>query len=104
MPRAAPHGIFRCLWKVDTQMTDPPPTRVTQILVDLGKGDPHAAAKLLPLVYEELRTLAHGPCPRTMCLRTRSPVGEEGEEVGCADGEVAVDVGRTRVTGTPSHE
>ncbi len=45
-------------------MTDPPPTapetRVTQILVDLSEGDPHAAAKLLPLVYEELRTLAHG--------------------------------------------
>ena len=60
MPPAAPHGIFRCLWKVDAQMTDPPPTRVTQILVDLGEGDPHAAAKLLPLVYEELRTLAHG--------------------------------------------
>ena len=45
-------------------MTDPspapPPSGVTQILVDLGEGDPHAAAKLLPLVYEELRTLAHG--------------------------------------------
>ncbi len=37
-----------------------PPSQVTQILVDLGGGDPHAAAKLLPLVYEELRTLAHG--------------------------------------------
>ncbi len=45
-------------------MTEPPPTpppsQVTRILVDLGEGDPHAAAKLLPLVYEELRTLAHG--------------------------------------------
>ncbi len=40
-------------------MTDPPPTQVTQILLDLGEGDPQAAAKLLPLVYEELRTLAH---------------------------------------------
>jgi RNA polymerase sigma factor (TIGR02999 family) len=37
----------------------PPPSRVTQILNDLGEGDPRAAAKLLPLVYEELRTLAH---------------------------------------------
>ncbi len=60
MPQAAPHGIFSCLWKVDTQMTEPPPTQVTRILLDLGEGDPHAAAKLLPLVYEELRTLAHG--------------------------------------------
>ena len=41
-------------------MTDLPPTQVTQILADLGEGDPHAAAKLLPLVYEELRTAAHG--------------------------------------------
>jgi RNA polymerase sigma factor (TIGR02999 family) len=40
-------------------MTEPPPSQVTQILVDLGEGDPHAAKKLLPLVYEELRNLAH---------------------------------------------
>ncbi len=43
-------------------MIDPqptlPPTQVTQILVELGDGDPHAAVKLLPLVYEELRRLA----------------------------------------------
>jgi RNA polymerase sigma factor (TIGR02999 family) len=32
---------------------------VTQILTDLSEGDPQAAGKLLPLVYEELRTLAH---------------------------------------------
>src|SRR3954470_21336762 len=31
---------------------------VTRILVAVEAGDPHAAAKLLPLVYEELRTLA----------------------------------------------
>ncbi len=37
----------------------PPPTQITRILTDLGEGDPHAAAKLLPLVYEELRRLAH---------------------------------------------
>lgn len=41
-------------------MADPSPTQVTLILAELGAGDPHAAAKLLPLVYEELRTLAHG--------------------------------------------
>jgi hypothetical protein len=28
---------------------------VTQILTAIGQGDPHAADKLLPLVYEELR-------------------------------------------------
>jgi RNA polymerase sigma factor (TIGR02999 family) len=31
---------------------------VTQLLADLGRGDPQAAAELLPLVYEELRRLA----------------------------------------------
>src|SRR4051794_12579611 len=31
---------------------------VTQLLVAVEAGDPHAAAELLPLVYEELRTLA----------------------------------------------
>jgi RNA polymerase sigma factor (TIGR02999 family) len=31
---------------------------VTRILSDLAQGDPHAAAQLLPLVYNELRRLA----------------------------------------------
>ncbi len=31
---------------------------VTRILAAIGRGDPHAADQLLPLVYEELRTLA----------------------------------------------
>ena len=31
---------------------------VTQILAGIEAGDPHAAAQLLPLVYEELRKLA----------------------------------------------
>jgi RNA polymerase sigma factor (TIGR02999 family) len=31
---------------------------VSRILSDLARGDPHAAAQLLPLVYEELRRLA----------------------------------------------
>jgi DNA-binding GntR family transcriptional regulator len=34
------------------------PEQVTQILDAVGAGDPHAAEKLLPLVYEELRRLA----------------------------------------------
>jgi RNA polymerase sigma factor (TIGR02999 family) len=33
-------------------------TDVTRILSDIDHGDPHAAAQLLPLVYEELRKLA----------------------------------------------
>jgi len=31
---------------------------VTRILTAIEQGDPHAADKLLPLVYEELRKLA----------------------------------------------
>ena len=33
-------------------------TDVTQLLEAAHRGDQHAAAKLLPLVYEELRNLA----------------------------------------------
>jgi RNA polymerase sigma factor (TIGR02999 family) len=33
-------------------------TDVTRILSDIEQGDPHAAAQLLPLVYDELRKLA----------------------------------------------
>src|SRR5580658_7421950 len=36
----------------------PEPEQVTQILDAVGVGDPQAAEKLLPLVYEELRRLA----------------------------------------------
>jgi RNA polymerase sigma factor (TIGR02999 family) len=35
-----------------------PMSDVTQILSALSQGDPHAAEKLLPLVYDELRQLA----------------------------------------------
>ncbi len=35
----------------------PEPEQVTQILEAAGAGDPQAAEKLLPLVYEELRRL-----------------------------------------------
>jgi RNA polymerase sigma factor (TIGR02999 family) len=37
---------------------EPAPEQVTQILNAVGAGDPQAAEKLLPLVYEELRKLA----------------------------------------------
>ena len=33
---------------------------VTRILADIEQGDPRAAEKLLPLVYDELRRLAAG--------------------------------------------
>jgi RNA polymerase sigma factor (TIGR02999 family) len=33
-------------------------SEITQILSAIGRGDPHAAGELLPLVYDELRKLA----------------------------------------------
>ena len=35
---------------------------VTQILSQIESGDPLAAERLLPLVYDELRKLAAGQC------------------------------------------
>jgi RNA polymerase sigma factor (TIGR02999 family) len=36
------------------------PQDVTQLVRQLGKGDPDAPAKVMPIVYEELRRLARG--------------------------------------------
>src|SRR5215475_7520210 len=33
-------------------------SQATQLMQAMGDGDPHAAAKLLPLVYEELQRIA----------------------------------------------
>lgn len=41
---------------------------VTQILVQIEHGDPHAAADLLPLVYAELRRLAAAQLTREITL------------------------------------
>ena len=41
-------------------MKDASPKEVTQLLVAWGSGDPHALQELMPLVYRELRRLAHG--------------------------------------------
>src|SRR6516225_689557 len=53
------------------------PTEVTRILSAIDQGDPHAAAQLLPLVYDELRKLAAAklahekPGPTLDATRTR---------------------------------
>ena len=40
-------------------------TDVTQIICEIENGDPTAAERLLPLVYDALRQLAAAkPCPR----------------------------------------
>ena len=41
-------------------MKEPLPEGVTQKLVAWGSGDQHALEELMPLVYRELRRLAHG--------------------------------------------
>jgi RNA polymerase sigma factor (TIGR02999 family) len=45
-------------------MTDPLPKEVTQLLGQWGGGDSQALDELMPLVYEELRRMAHGHMAR----------------------------------------
>ena len=40
-------------------MTTPPPEEVSQLLLDWSDGDREALDKLIPIVYQELRRLAH---------------------------------------------
>ena len=40
-------------------MAEPTLGEITQLLIDLGKGDRDAEARLIPLVYDELRRLAN---------------------------------------------
>ncbi len=40
-------------------MAEPSPGEITQLLVELGKGDKDAEARLIPVVYDELRRLAN---------------------------------------------
>ena len=52
-------------------------TEVTQILAQIGQGDPCAAERLLPLVYDELRRLAAAKLARekpgqTLSCRVKS--------------------------------
>ena len=54
-----------------------PPTRqhVTQVLVDWSKGDRDAPQQLIPLVYEELRQLAHQYLQRERADHTLQATG-----------------------------
>jgi hypothetical protein len=40
-------------------MTAPSPEEVTRLLIEWKKGNQEALVKLMPVVYEELRGLAH---------------------------------------------
>src|SRR5207244_11130176 len=46
---------------------------VTRILADIERGDPRAAAQLLPLVYDELRRLAAQKMARESPNQTLQP-------------------------------
>ncbi|MEO8438967.1 MAG: sigma-70 family RNA polymerase sigma factor [Spartobacteria bacterium] len=46
---------------------------VTQLLREIGKGDPEASAKAIPLVYDELRRLARGYLQRERSDHTLQP-------------------------------
>lgn len=39
--------------------SDPPPEEITGLLIDWGKGNKAALDRVIPLVYQELRRLAH---------------------------------------------
>lgn len=52
-----PALVFRC-WAIKLFVEFDPMTEASQILNAIQDGDPQAASKLLPLVYDELRQLA----------------------------------------------
>lgn len=54
-------GLRKCFWKSENfiDMPSASPKNVTQLLADWSHGEDAALAELIPLVYEELRRLAH---------------------------------------------
>jgi len=54
-------------------MAEPGDRQITQILHDAAAGDPRAGEQLLPLVYEELRRLAHSAMQRERGAQTLQP-------------------------------
>ena len=50
-------------------------TETSQLLIAIEQGDPQAASKLLPLVYEELRQLAAQRLARELPGQTLDPTG-----------------------------
>ena len=56
-------------------MIAPPTEQVTRMLIDWSKGDTDAPARLMPLVYEELRQLAHNYLQRERADHTLQATG-----------------------------
>ena len=60
-----------------------PSASTTRILLDIGEGDSSAARDLLPLVYEELRSLAAGHLQRERAGHTLQPTALAHERPTC---------------------
>lgn len=58
-----------------SRMTPSPHEHVTRVLVDWSRGDPDAPARLIPLVYEELRRLARHYLQRERADHTLQATG-----------------------------
>jgi len=56
-------------------ITSPPRQEVTQVLVDWSAGDKNAAQRLMPLVYDELRSLARSYLQRERSDHTLQATG-----------------------------
>jgi RNA polymerase sigma factor (TIGR02999 family) len=56
-------------------IASPPRQLVTQVLIDWSKGDTQAPQRLMPLVYEELRQLAHQYLQRERADHTLQATG-----------------------------
>jgi RNA polymerase sigma-70 factor, ECF subfamily len=54
-------------------MDEPPPTDVTDILVELQQGVPGSLERLVPLVYNQLRAIAAGYLQRDRATATLQP-------------------------------
>ena len=66
-------------------------SQVTQILSAIDRGDPHAADKLLPLVYDELRRLAAQKLARERPGQTLDPTALVHEAYLRLVGDIAED-------------
>jgi hypothetical protein len=54
---------------------------VTRLLSALGRGDPHAASRQLPLAYEELRKLAAQRMPQEQPGQKAGPPGRDSRGI-----------------------
>lgn len=72
-------------------MQSPPPFDITQLLVRSGQGDKAALDQLLPLVYQELRRLAHHQLQKERAYHSLQTTGLVHEAYLRLAGQQAVD-------------